>query len=178
MQATINLLPKQTKYIPGYEYLYSVSKKGDVYSKHSGVWAALKPCRDSSGYLQLGLVNVFSQRRMWKVHQLVAKTYIPNVHNKNLVDHKNNIKHDNRVENLQWFTPHENILKKYNEDGHRHHKSKAVIKVDRDGKETEYWSAMEAKRKTGIDSSAIMKTCKGLFKQSGGYKWKYVTSNY
>ena len=90
------------KDIPGYEGEYKVSNMGNVYSiiKH----------RLSSLILNktLGYLFVNLHGKNYRVHRLVALTFIPNPENKPYIDHINTIKTDNRVENLRWCTPMEN----------------------------------------------------------------------
>lgn len=61
------------------------------------------------------------QQKTFKIHRLVAQTFIPNPDNKPCVDHINTIRDDNRVENLRWVTHKEND----NNELTRKHKSNA-----------------------------------------------------
>lgn len=94
------------KDIPGYENLYAVTEDGKVWSHRRGIW--LKITTDRKGYLQVGLTKNKKQYCHW-VARLVAKTYLPTVDGKPLVNHKNGIKTDNRVDNLEWASHLDNI---------------------------------------------------------------------
>lgn len=68
----------------------------------------LKPATDKDGYLRITLTNN-GKRKSYYVHRLVARTFLDNYDNKLQVNHKNGIKKDNRVENLEMVTLQENI---------------------------------------------------------------------
>jgi len=84
---------------------YEISSEGDVYDfkKHR----QLKQYK-CAGYFNVTLVNWEGIRKEWPVHQLVARTFIPNPERKLTVNHENGIKTDNRVSNLSWMTVAEN----------------------------------------------------------------------
>ncbi|WP_312681466.1 NUMOD4 domain-containing protein [Lactococcus taiwanensis] len=84
---------------------YVVSNLGNVKNIKSN--KLLSPGLDKDGYKLVVLYknNKPSTRR---VHRLVAQTFIPNHANKPQVNHKNEVRTDNRVENLEWMTSEEN----------------------------------------------------------------------
>lgn len=90
------------KPIPGYEGLYSVSNKGDVYSHISH--KMLAPKKSRMGYVRVTLCKGINAHKTIGIHRLVAMAFIPNPYGKPTVNHINEVKTDNRVENLEWAT--------------------------------------------------------------------------
>lgn len=68
-----------------------------------------KPQRYKNGYLYVSLYNN-GENKIFLLHRLIAEAFIPNIDNKPCIDHINTIKDDNRVQNLRWCTPQENML--------------------------------------------------------------------
>ncbi|NNS07293.1 NUMOD4 motif-containing HNH endonuclease [Erwinia sp. JH02] len=64
---------------------------------------------DKDGYLRVG-INKNNKQVRFIVHRLVALAFLPEETDKSFVNHKNGIKHDNRLENLEWCTAKENSL--------------------------------------------------------------------
>ena len=126
---------------------------------------------NAKGYYRVRLKNKDAY-----VHRLVADAFIEN-NNKDRVEvnHINGNTHDNRLCNLEWVTHSENMKHAFNNN---------LIKLPRicnigqytvdDEFVKEWHGAGEIKRQLGLDSSAIIKCCKGKLKTCGRYKWKYI----
>src|SRR3569833_1013627 len=91
--------------IPGYEGLYTITRDGRVFNVRRQRFLALTP---RQGYLFASLRKDGKQTSVG-VHRLVALAYIPAVAGKEQVNHKNCVRNDNRVENLEWMTMAENV---------------------------------------------------------------------
>ena len=140
------------KDIRGFEGLYAVTEKGEVWSYPKTVQCGrhkfatqtlggrfLSPTKTPAGY---PLVTLFRERkRHYKlVSRLVAETFIPNPENKPWVLHKNDTPSDNRVENLEWGTPKSNTQdcvrrgRKNAPSGEKHWMQRTKIKRDEKGR--------------------------------------------
>ena len=171
------------KDIKGYEGLYQVSNLGRVKSlnyKNSGKDRILKYCITPQGYLNVGLY-VNKQKKTFVVHRLIAETFIPNTGNLPQVNHKDEVKTNNCVDNLEWCDS------KYNNNYGTHiqralltriinNRKTAPKKIDQyslDGKFIKTWNSGTDLAKCGFNNGNICSCCKGQRKTSQSYIWKY-----
>ena len=175
------------KDIKGYEGQYQVSNKGNIYSvdrkdsqgKKCG-GRMLRPGCHIDGYLQVNLYkNGIAKRK--PIHRLVAEAFIPNTNGFPQVNHRDEDKVNNNVENLEWCTS------KYNNNhGTRIERtSKKIRAVNvKNGEVFTFSSTVEARR-NGYNSGAVSQACRGIYRNSNGkligdgrtykgYKWYYV----
>ncbi len=106
------------KPVPGYEGFYEVSDRGDVRSLKRATTSGkvLKLSKTKHGYLKVTL-SKNGEHKTAAVHRLVALAFLENPDNKQEVNHKNGIRTDNSLENLEWVTNSENQLHAYRELG-------------------------------------------------------------
>ena len=169
------------KPVVGYEGRDEVSNFGRVKSKerfrraNCGTFRRIderimKQCLDRDGYLSINLYND-CERKHALVHRLVAEAFIPNPNNLPQVNHKDERKTNNCIDNLEFCDA------EYNTNyGKRNKKAgeslgKPVLCVELN---ITYQSAREAMRQTGIGCSKIGECCKGKRKTTGGYHWNYA----
>lgn len=118
--------------------------------------------------------NGETKDKKFRVHIIVAKTFIPNDDMmKKFVNHKNGNKLDNDVSNLEWITPQHNVIHAYENKLIKPFERK-VSKYDLEWNLLEtYKSIKEAAERCNIDDAGIVKVCKGNRQTAGGFRWKY-----
>lgn len=100
------------KDIAGFEGYYQVSNHGNVKSFAWGKERILKPGRNSGGYLCV-VLHAEGMRSTRTVHRLVMEAFVPNEEGKESINHKNGVKADNHLSNLEWATLSENMQHAY-----------------------------------------------------------------
>lgn len=184
------------KDIIGYENLYQVSNTGVVRSLFR-YKKELKPNISGSGYASVQLFKNKIGKRML-IHRIVATAFIENPNNFPQVNHIDENKLNNCVNNLEWCSAKTNMnhgtrLKRQLNSCQNYYKSdlikeiaikngkkasKPIIQMTRNGIFIRrYNSIKEAESFTGILSTKICDALKGRHQTSGGYIWKYEKGN-
>tara|TARA_B100001564_G_scaffold254032_1_gene216102 strand:+ start:378 stop:1262 length:885 start_codon:yes stop_codon:yes gene_type:complete len=178
-------MPEIWKELEGFSN-YKFSNSGKVWSKKYNREMLLNPLQ--SGYICIVLHNDKEERKGYRIHRLVALTFIPNPENKKTVNHKNHNRADNRVENLEWATVAEqnNHSRKPSQEVYSSIRARGVWRCSIDGEKLEYYESITiggewlAKNK-GIDIKngrpAISVVCRNKQKTAYGFKWIYDTSD-
>lgn len=166
--------------VENYKGYYQVSNTGKVKSlnyNHTGKERILKAHDNGKGYLQVQLCKD-GKKENYYLHVLVAVAFIPNPDNLPQVNHKDEDKTNNCVENLEYCS------RLYNANyGTRNKRvaeklSKPIFSIDKEsGEIREFPSTMEAERQTGIDQRRINDCLKGRKKSAKGFYWHYVNDN-
>lgn len=173
------------KDVLGFEGLYQVSSYGRVKSLNRSVWSKsnksyskikgtiLKLDIHDKPYAQIGL-SKDGKIKKYLVHRLVALNFIPNSNLKLVVNHKDENKLNNKVENLEWVTQSVNINHGLRNKKVSEKLSKAVVRIDSNENIKIYDSAMVAEI-DGFSRYCICFCCKGKTKSHKNYKWMYLS---
>lgn len=181
------------KEIKEYEGLYQVSTWGRVRSLDRYVNSShnnkqfikgiiLKPRKSKNGYLKVDLCKEGKQK-YFLVHRLVAQTFLKNPNNYLVVNHKDEDKSNNRVDNLEWCTH------KYNSNyGTRNERmiktqtnnlkySKKVYQYTLKGELVKIWPSVAECGRNGFNKGHIASCCRGKHKTHKGFYWSYTELN-
>ena len=180
----------------GWEGLYQVSNLGNVRSLHYRTPYLMSPVTDARGYKRVSFVLPNSKKyKRNAVHRLVAEAFIPNPDNLPQINHKDEDKTNNNVDNLEWCNTKyncnygtfkerisasrtgmkfsdlhlENLRK-----SHADVQGKAVCQYTSDGEfVNSFCSISDAARFMNTSVSNISHCCKGLTKSACGFVWKF-----
>lgn len=169
------------KPVKGYEGRYEISSFGRLrsYAQDRKNGKIKTGNLNLHGYLTTVLYDGKGNKATYLMHRLVAQTFIDNPFGLPQVNHKDEDKTNNRVDNLEWCTNDYNIH--YGTGYERARQSNmcckstsvGVFSVDKDGNFTFYGSIGDAERKTGLPHSNIVRALKGRRLRCGGRYWFY-----
>lgn len=166
------------KDIKGYEGMYQISNLGRVKSfkmkkvEHEYI---LKPYSTKKGYLRVSL----SKHNKYKgplIHRLVATYFLDNPYNYKEVNHKDENKQNNCVDNLEWCDRKYNVLygtakKREANTKHKYYIEQYTI----NNNFIKQWKSLkEIEDNTNYKKNNIQQNCLGNTKSAYGYKWKYI----
>lgn len=165
------------KDIEGYEGLYQVSNMGRVRSLRKNI---ILRQSITNGYEKAALYKNKKGYKYFLIHRLVANAFIPNPDNLPQVNHKDENKLNNCVDNLEWCTQEYNInygtgiarrTQLFNTNGKL---SKPVLQYTLEGIFIKEWkSTMDVQRNLGFEHANISRCCRGKQSYAYGYIWKY-----
>lgn len=157
---------------------YSISNLGRVKSNYANKERILKPTPDVRGYLKVDLRHGETRKSMM-VHRLVALAFIKNPYPENFkeVNHKDEDKTNNCVDNLEWCDTFYNCNYGTRNQRKGENCQKQIYSLDKNGAIDYYDSVKEAGKLLGITPTAISKALSDNYprnKTAGGKQWFYV----
>lgn len=170
-------------------YQYLLVREDGMVKNISGNYQAKKHWNEGStdkdGYRTIRVPNT---KKTVKIHRLVSFAFIPNPENKSQINHINGLKHDNRLENLDWCTQKENMQHAYDTGlqvakkgeyspnyGEKNPRARKIGRYSLDGDLLEEYHGGRQKFKAqGFHHSVISQCCRGRYKTHKGFIWKYL----
>lgn len=156
------------KEIKGYEGLYAITSCGKVWSYRKNKF--LNPQDAGKGYLQVKLYKDGTGKCFY-LYRLVAQTYLPNPENLPEVNHKDECKSHNYLQNLEWCSRTYNTHYGTGNDRRIEKRKRAVYCLELN---QAFDSIKEAAQSIGIAPSYINKCLRGRQRLAGDYHWRYV----
>lgn len=150
---------------------YEVSNFGNVRNVESG--EILKATLNTWGYPCVTLC-MKNKRKNKTVHRLVAEAFIVNPNNFPEVNHKDENKHNNCVDNLEWVTKKVNMNYGTRTKRASESRFKKVNQYSVNGELIRVWNSLKEAEESGFKHSAVSECCYGERKTHHGYCWEWA----
>ena len=160
---------------------YILYPDGQIYSIKNKKF--LKPIKKNNGYFIVNLYNDYKRRKSLLIHRLIAIAFLENPNNYPEVNHKDENKSNNKVDNLEWCSREYN--ENYGEKKEKELKTKTknsckngrkeIGQYDKEGNLIKtYESLSEASKLNGISIGNISSVLHGKRKHASGYFWRFI----
>jgi len=159
-------MKKEFRSIKDYEN-YLISTSGEVINSEKG-FKTLTQHDNGKGYMGVGLSKNGKTTR-FLVHRLVAQSFIPNPENKPCVNHIDENKSNNNLDNLEWATQSENVRHSLED---KYINSQPISQFNLKGELIAIWDSINDADYCGFNKSAIRKCCKEIESTYKGFKWR------
>ena len=172
------------EHLAAYNENYSVDIYGNIYSnpREGTKGGILKTWSDKKGYKRVS-IWINGKMHQKQVHRIVAEVFLPNPQNKSQVNHKDGVKNNNHISNIEWATPKENTKHAFNNGlakspstgmtGYKSFRGKEVFQYDINGKYLcSFGSIRQAGISTNTSPSSISYCINNKLKSAGGFIWK------
>lgn len=160
------------KDIKDFEGHYQVSNLGRIKSIKFGKEIILKQHNNKGGYYYVCLLKN-GKHKNYYVHRLVAQAFLPNPYKLPQVNHKDENKTNNNVDNLEWCTNEYNHNYGTINERISQSQSKPVLQYDLNGNLIKEWKSINECGRNGFNQGDICKCCNGKRKTAKGFIWKY-----
>ena len=173
------------KNVNGYDGLYLVSNTGLVKTiernyvtgKNGRIKINSPECLmkqyEADGYSFVRLCKD-GKTSLKRVHRLVANAFIENTNNLQFINHINGIRHDNRLNNLEWCSQKENVIHAYATGLNKGRNGRSVAMIDANNVTVKEYIKISDAVLDGFRHDCIVTCCRGKHKEHKGYKWKYI----
>jgi len=157
--------------VKGFEGLYQVSNKGRLRNNYG---KSLRPADNGYGYLRFNLSKGKNNYSTIYLHRAIAQAFIPNPNNYPEVNHIDENKRNNNLENLEWCSIKYNRMWGTRNERTSEHKKQKIVGISLDGSQVIEFDGVVDSVKRGFNKSAISNCLQGLSKSSGGYVWTHA----
>lgn len=155
---------------------YVVTKTGRVISlnyKRKGMPKDIKLQPNRNGYLRAPITYDNKQHFLF-VYRLVAKLFLPNPEKYPEINHKNEKRDDNRLENLEWCNRAYNISYGTCRKRAGISRCRRIKQVELNGRVVKIWESIKSTQDGGFNIAAVCSCARKRLKTHSGYKWEYI----
>jgi len=162
---------EEWKDVKGHEGLYEISNKGRL---RNGYGKVLSPADNGKGYMRFSLSKGNSDTSTVYLHRAIGEAFIPNPNNYPEINHIDEDKSNNQIENLEWCSIKYNRLYGTRVERSSAKSKRKVVGINIKDKSVIILEGIVDCIQHGLNKSAVSNCAQGLSKSSGGYRWMYA----